>query len=165
MNLKSRQPLIKHRPLTRLIGIKASMSHTNNQTARLWQTFMPRKKEINNAVNTDLYSIELYPENYFQHFNPNTAFEKWAAVPVKDFQHIPEHFDTLEIPEGTYACFEYKGGSSEGLDAYRYIYVDWIPNSGYQLDDRPHFAVMGSNYKNDHPDSEEELWIPIRKRH
>jgi AraC family transcriptional regulator len=32
------------------------------------------------------------------------------------------------------------------------------------LDNKPHFEIMGDQYKNEDPDSEEELWIPIKKR-
>jgi len=32
------------------------------------------------------------------------------------------------------------------------------------LDDRPHFEVLGDKYKNADPDSEEEIWIPIRTK-
>jgi hypothetical protein len=31
-----------------------------------------------------------------------------------------------------------------------------------KLNKRPHFAKMGEKYKNEDPDSEEELWIPIK---
>jgi AraC family transcriptional regulator len=30
------------------------------------------------------------------------------------------------------------------------------------LDQRPHVEVMGEKYKNNDPDSEEEIWIPIK---
>jgi AraC family transcriptional regulator len=38
-----------------------------------------------------------------------------------------------------------------------------LPASGYELDDRPHFEILGERYKNNDPDSEEELWFPVRK--
>jgi AraC family transcriptional regulator len=31
-------------------------------------------------------------------------------------------------------------------------------------DDRPHFEILGDKYKNDHPDSEEEIWILCREK-
>ena len=34
----------------------------------------------------------------------------------------------------------------------------------YTLDDRPHFEILGEKYKNQDPDSEEELWIPIKPK-
>ena len=45
---------------------------------------------------------------------------------------------------------------------YGFIFNDWLPSSKYVLDTRPHFAVMGSKYRNNDPDSEEELWIPVK---
>jgi AraC family transcriptional regulator len=39
-----------------------------------------------------------------------------------------------------------------------------LPNLGYTLDDRAHFEVLGEKYKNNDPLSEEEIWIPIKKK-
>ncbi|MDP5096829.1 MAG: GyrI-like domain-containing protein [Flavobacterium sp.] len=39
-----------------------------------------------------------------------------------------------------------------------------MPNSEYQLDNRPHFEILGAKYKNNAPDSEEEIWIPIKRK-
>jgi predicted transcriptional regulator YdeE len=33
-----------------------------------------------------------------------------------------------------------------------------------KIDNRPHFEVLGDKYKNNDPSSEEEIWIPIRKK-
>lgn len=38
----------------------------------------------------------------------------------------------------------------------------WLPASDYNLDNRPHFEVLGEKYKNNDPTSEEEIWIPIK---
>jgi AraC family transcriptional regulator len=43
------------------------------------------------------------------------------------------------------------------------MFREWLPASGYELDDRPHFEILGERYKNNDPDSEEELWFPVRK--
>jgi AraC family transcriptional regulator len=39
-----------------------------------------------------------------------------------------------------------------------------LPNSAYELDDREHFELLGEKYKNNDPNSEEEIWIPIRPK-
>ncbi|TQE66329.1 GyrI-like domain-containing protein [Leptospira noguchii] len=44
-----------------------------------------------------------------------------------------------------------------------HIFQEWLPNSGYKLEHRPHFELLGSKYKNNDPTSEEEVWIPIVK--
>ena len=146
----------------RFIGQKIEMSFTNNKTFDLWKHFITRKKEIKNNVGIELYSIEIYPVSFFENFNPNNNFEKWAAVEVTDFAKIPDDMGTIISPEGLYAIFLYKGLASEGTKTYQQIFQNWLPKSGYLLDNRPHFAVMGEKYKNNHPDSEEELWIPIK---
>ena len=141
------------------------MSFSANKTKELWQSFMPRRYEIKSAIDAELYSVEIYNDtNFFKRFNPANEFEKWAAVKVRDFDVIPDGMHALIIPPGQYAVFLYKGKPSAAQETYQYIYGDWIPNSQYDLDDRPHFAVMGDKYMGEHPESEEELWIPVRKK-
>lgn len=156
------QPRIEVLPETKLIGRSVRMSLAENKTSNLWSWLMPQRKEIPNTVGTDLYSVEEYDPGYFEQFNPATEFKKWAAIPVTSHDSIPEGMERLVIPEGLYAVFIHKGLPSDGLRTYQYIYGIWLPKSGYQLDARPHFALMGDKYRHDDPESEEEIWIPVR---
>ena len=158
------EPRIETLPEKKFIGKRIIMSFTKNRTYELWRSFMPKRKEIQNSVGKELFSIEVYPPLYYDYFNPDTEFEKWAAVEVTDFQTIPGEMETLTSPEGLYAVFVHKGPASEGPKTYQYIFTVWLPNSEFQLDNRPHFAIMGEKYKNEDPDSEEELWIPIKPK-
>jgi len=125
---------------------------------------MPGRKGIHNTAGTDLYSIEVYSPSYWDKFSPDREFEKWAAVEVTDFGSIPDDMEAIVLPEGLYAVFIHKGPASAGPQTYGYIFGTWLPGSGFVLDNRPHFALMGSKYKNDDPDSEEEIWIPIKPK-
>ena len=154
------QPEIKTLPETLLVGICRKMSLTNNQTAQLWQSFMPRRREIQNSLGTELYSLQVYPPSYFQPFRPDTVFEKWALAKVQDHQTIPGGMQAFVIPGGLYAVFYYKGPSWD-KSIFQYIFSDWLPASPYQLADRPHFEVLGGKYSNTTEDSEEEIWIPV----
>lgn len=156
------EPRIENLAEKKLVGKKVTMSFSDNKTGELWQSFMPERRKIDNSIGIELYSLEIYPPNYFNPFNPQTEFEKWAAVEVSDFDTIPPEMEPLSVPAGLYAVFLYKGPASAAPETYQYIFGTWIPSSAYTLDDRPHFAVMGEKYKNEDPDSEEELWIPIR---
>ena len=71
-------------------GNRLTMSFAEIRTRELWQSFMPRRREIANAIGTDLYSIEVYPPNFFKAFDPEAQFEKWAAVEVSSFDDLPE---------------------------------------------------------------------------
>jgi AraC family transcriptional regulator len=145
-----------------IVGNHLTMSISANRTRELWQSFMPRRNEVPNRVSTDLYSLQLYDPHYFNPFNPDTLFEKWAAVEVTDGSGMPDGMETLTIPAGRYAVFTYKGPASEGPQIFGYIFGTWLPTSGYLLDDRPHFEILGNKYKNEGPDSEEEIWIPVK---
>lgn len=146
-----------------LIGQWLAMSLSQNTTAALWQAFMPKRREIQNAVATDLYSVQVYPRGYFEAFDPTNRFEKWAAVEVASEGGVPDGMESFRLQEGQYAVFHYKGRSSDpGI--YQYIFTTWLPNSPYALDERPHFEVLGERYKNDDPNSEEEIYIPIREK-
>jgi AraC family transcriptional regulator len=59
--------------------------------------------------------------------------------------------------------FNYKGRTGDS-DVFTYIFGSWLPGSSYLLDDRPHFEILGEKYKNNDPDSEEEIWIPITEK-
>ena len=138
------------------------MSLTDNKTAPLWQDFMSKRRQIPNAVGSDLYSLQIYEASYFNFFNPAHAFEKWAATAVNDFEVVPAGMETLVLPSGWYAVFLYKGPANQGQKIFQYIFEVWLPTAGFLLDDRPHFELLGEKYKNNDPDSEEEIWIPVR---
>jgi AraC family transcriptional regulator len=101
---------------------------------------------------------------YFEKFNPNTEFTKWAALEVADHQIIPNNFSSLVLNSGLYSIFLHKGLPSTFPRTMQFIFGEWLPNSEYDLDNRPHFEMLGANYKNNDPTSEEEVWIPIRKK-
>jgi AraC family transcriptional regulator len=69
---------------------------------------------------------------------------------------------TFTLKGGQYAVFNHKGSSTDN-SIYQYIFTQWLPNSGYQIDNRPHFELLGEKYKNNDPNSEEEIWVPIKK--
>jgi AraC family transcriptional regulator len=156
------QPQIVTAAPKKLIGKHMTMSLAKNKTAELWRSFMMQRMEIKNAVGTDRYSLQLLPENYFTNFNPATPFEKWAAVEVENFDAVPEGMETFTLPGGLYAVFAHKGGPAKGPEIFRYIFGEWLPKSGYTSDNRPQFELLGEKYKGDDPESEEEIWIPIR---
>jgi AraC family transcriptional regulator len=157
-------PRIETTAPKKLIGKRRRMSFSRNETFELWRSFMPQRKTISNVIGDELYSLEIYEEGFFDSFNPDKEFEKWAAVEVSDYETIPEEMETLTVPQGLYAVFLHKGAASEAERTYHFIFREWLPHSNYKLDHRPHFAVMGEKYKKDSAESEEEIWIPLQPR-
>jgi AraC family transcriptional regulator len=147
----------------KMAGKPASMSLIQNSTGSLWAGFMPKLKEIKNRVSSGLYSLQVYPDDYFRNFNPAASFTKWALTEVSSCDELPEGISSFLLPAGNYAVFIHKGDSTRFPQTLQLIFNEWLPVSGYLLDNRPHFELLGERYKNNDPESEEEVWIPIRQ--
>ena len=151
-------PEIRTVAAVKALGMSVEMSLLNPQTTALFQSFMPRLKELPHALGSEVYSLQEYPEGYFNRFDPQQTFKKWALVAITPSTHLPNGMETYEIPGGQYAVFLQKGMDTV---IFNEIYSQWLPQSPYELDDRPHFEILGPKYKHNSPDSEEEIWIPI----
>ena len=149
----------------KLVGKSMKMTLSDNKTGELWRGFMQRRKEIKNNLSTELFSVQVCDQQSdSEKFNQDTPFVKWAAVEVPDFDVIPVDMQSLILPGGLYAVFLHRGAAATGPETFRYIFGKWFPDSGYSPDNRPHFEILGEKYKNDDPDSEEEIWIPIKPK-
>lgn len=157
-------PRIENLKEKKLIGIRMPMSFADYRMGELWGSFMPRKKEIADLMSSDLISMVVYSPNHFLDFKPTNVFERWATVEVANFDQVPEGMETFVLPSGLYAVFHYTGAVIGIAHFYQQIYSAWLPNSEYDLDDRPHFEVLGDKYKNNDPSSEEDIWIPIKTK-
>lgn len=154
------QPKIKISSDKQLIGMSKRMSLVNDLTGELFKTFMPRKKEIQDLKNSNVFDLRVYHDNYFLKFNPSAEFIKYALVECAKITELPKGMEVYNFVGGQYAVFEHKGlMSDKGI--YDYIFRDWLLNSQYSLDNRPHFEILGANSKLNDPESEEEIWVPI----
>ena len=148
----------------KVIGKRITMSLADNKTGELWRDFMTNRRLIHNQLGADLYSIQVYSPSHFDEYNSARQFEKWAAAEVADFNAIPAGMAALTIESGLYAVFLHKGAASTGPKSFNYIFTEWLPDSRFVVDNRPHFEVLGAAYKNEDPGSEEEIWIPIKRK-
>jgi AraC family transcriptional regulator len=157
------QPKIQNCERKYLAGLNREMTFAADTTPDLWRNFMQRRKEISNAVDTDLISLQIYKPGYdFSIFEPQMTFQKWACCEVADFNNLPEGMSHLVLEPGKYAVFKHIGGPARAMFSFSYIFGTWLPASGYTIDNRPHFEVMAAKYKHNDPHSEEEIWIPVR---
>lgn len=148
----------------KLIGQTMTMNFAENKTFGLWNAFMPRRHEIANPLSPGLYSMQVYPEGFFENFDVHRFFDKWAAVEVADLAQAPEGMETYTLPAGLYAVFFYKGSPANAAQVFGYILRDWLQTSGYVLDNRPHFEILGEKFNRNSDDSEEEIWIPVKHK-
>jgi len=141
----------------KLIGMKSFMHHNEfGNIVKLWKRFMPRRRELQNILNSEYIAMQIYDD-----FNAiEKLFDIWACVEVSNFNTMPEGMESFTIPDGDYAIFIHKGMNASAT--YQKIMTEWLPNSGYEIDNRPHFQVIGEKYKNGSADSEEDFYVPIK---
>lgn len=162
-NLRSLEPKILRLDEMNLVAHEQAMSFADDKTAKQWQIFSPLIKSIPKRISSDKYVVQVYPStDFFIQFDPHMIYKKYAAVRVSDDVEFPEGLMRLTIPAGQYAVFDYVGKPSEAREAFQYMHRDWLPQSGYQLDDRPHLAHMGEKYRGERDDTEEAFYVPIR---
>jgi AraC family transcriptional regulator len=162
MESQQQSPRIELLQEKMMVGMRQQMSFAENTTPQLWQRFMPRRKVIEHAVGAELYSLEVYPANFFDSYDPTAMFDKRAAVEVSSYNNIREGMEALVVPAGLYAMFLHRDPASESHNTYTYIFTELLPQSAYVPDDRPHLAVIGEKYKHEDPTSEEEICIPVK---
>lgn len=159
----NQQPRIVDLPSRTLLGIKMTTSLAKNDTPALWQSFLSRRKQITGVLSSDLYSAAEYPADYYEAFDPTLEFEKWAAIHVEPGSIVPQGMQTLSI-ERLYAVFVHTGPVHTAPATFQYIFTDWMPQSEFVVDQRPHFEIMTEQYRPESEDSTEELYIPVRRR-
>jgi AraC family transcriptional regulator len=155
-------PVIKTVSEKKLIGKRVSMSLAENKTPILWRSFLPSRKDIRNAISNEMISMSTYSEP-LRLGDFHQTFDKWAAVEVSNFDNVPDDMETFTLGGGLYAMFHYQGLSTDN-SIFIHIFGTWLPNSEYELDNRPHFEILGDKYKNGDPNSEEDIYIPIKPK-
>lgn len=160
----SLEPTIELVSPKKLIGVGEQMSLSDDATPRLWQTLMPRHREIRNRVSSDLISMRVYgrPGMTVDRMSaPETCFEKWAAVEVSDHDAVPDGMRAYSLGGGLYANFVHQGPASRFADTMRSIFGTWLPASAYRLDDREYFEVLGEDWNPLDEQGRESIFIPI----
>lgn len=147
-----------------IIGMRAQMSfHTINQeTGQLARQFMPRRHEIQSRVGTHSFSIQNYDNFNFKTITSAKTFEKWVGVEVSDVSQVPENMEVLTIKAGHYLVFNYKGSAQDFPKFWQKLHAEWLPNSEFELDNRPHFEKLTEGYNPMNSENEEEVWVPIK---
>jgi AraC family transcriptional regulator len=153
------QPQIVNIEPCMLIGISDEMSLIHNTTPLLWRRFRTELAATHAADSTAFYSLQQYPPDYFNNFNPAATFVKHALIENNQPNPYPTNWSVFHLQGGVYAVFNHRGGDT-GI--FQEIYTQWLPQSGYALDNRPHFEKLPANYIPGHPDSEEDIYIPVR---
>ncbi|OHD12093.1 MAG: hypothetical protein A2086_04560 [Spirochaetes bacterium GWD1_27_9] len=83
------------------------------------------------------------------------------TVPIKT--EVSGEIGRMEIPAGKYALARFELLTNEFQEAWNWVYGIWLPQSGYQPDDRPCFEMYLNDSK-DHPQNKfvVDICIPVK---
>jgi len=124
---------------------------------RLFQMNLSVEKRVDPRVN---YGLEVYGPEFHQE-------GKWTYFPcfeVRDLDEIPGELFAKILPAATYAVFSVRGGLDKISEAFQFAYSQWLPLSPYEVAHPYDIERYGENYKGDVPESELEIYIPIRPK-
>lgn len=85
-----------------------------------------------------------------------------ACSPCAQDLELPAGTEELLRPAGSYAKLEYTGPYADMKDAYRWLYGVWLPQSGYEISDRPGFeAYLNSPVDTKPEDLRSDIFLPV----
>lgn len=164
MNIKDKVRFLREE----MIDTKTMMGHmtetcfAEDKTSQLWRGFKPQVSRIPQRRNQSTVSLQVYPSGFFRNVDPRRLFQKWALAEVEENAPCPEGLQTLTLSSGRYAVFHYRGPVSEAPGLFSYLLTDWMKDSPFDLDERPHFEILGPDYNALAEESEELIYIPIK---
>ena len=94
---------------------------------------------------------------------PKSKCRYYACMTVPDNTSTPKDIGLMDIPAGRYAVLPFDGTTDDISDAYRAFYAKWLPQSGFEPDDRPCYEVYHSS-PNEDPEGHfvMDICMPIR---
>ncbi len=101
------------------------------------------------------------------HDNPEITEEEKlrisVCISVPEGTPVDGEIGMMGIPGGKYVTARFELGPQDYQGAWDYVYGNWLPDSGYQPDDRPSFELFLSNGE-EHPEKKPlvEICVPVR---
>jgi AraC family transcriptional regulator len=83
-----------------------------------------------------------------------------ACITVPEDTQVEGEIGKMTIPGGKYALARFEIGSDEFEEAWNAVYAGWLPESGYQPDDRPCYEVYYNDHR-EHPEKKHVLDICV----
>lgn len=159
-------PKVVELPNIKTVGLRGRTTLRNNVLPQLWKQFNAVADTIpNRKVNGRCFGIcEACNEgNTIYGMNDDVLFSEVVAVEVTKYDNLPEPFVPKTLKGGRYAVFTHKGSLALLKKTFNYIWGTWFLNTKETLDCREDFELYDKRFLGyDHPDSQVDLYIPIR---
>lgn len=159
-------PKIVELPDIKTAGLRGQTTLHDNILPQLWKQFNAIAAAIpNQKKNSCGFGIcEACREgNTLYNMTENVLFSEVVSIEVTTYDHLPEPFVSKTLKGGHYAVFTHKGSLSRLQKTFDYIWGTWFLNTKETLDFREDFELYDKRFLGyDHPDSQIDLYIPIR---
>ena len=84
-----------------------------------------------------------------------------AGRATASFAGLARSWTRLRIPEQRYAVFTHRDHVSTIRRTHNTIWTTWLPNSGYEVADAPHFERYGDDFDGQTGLGGIEVWLPL----
>jgi AraC family transcriptional regulator len=121
-----------------------------------WQKFLPHFPNVPGQLNHKAYGAKY-------HFDDEGNFDYLCGVEVADFSRVPEGWATLRLPAAKYAVFTHPEHISTIRRTWATIWDSWLPSSGHEVADAPHFELYDESFNSQTGTGGVEIWIPLRR--
>ncbi|CAN5664737.1 hypothetical protein BH10BAC5_BH10BAC5_28740 [soil metagenome] len=154
------EPVVKNYHAFKAVGMKVTGQNMNNEISNMWKEYFSKSQSLKNVKEGGYYYGVCSP------MSQNTkekGFDYIACREVNNFNDVPEGMVTVDIPEGKYAMFTYKGNIMKISTIYNYIFGEWVKKTDMKPDnDRNDFELYDERFKGEEDDSELDIYIPIK---
>lgn len=158
-------PRIVGLPEIRVAGIRGETTLRDNRLRELWDRTNSLYSQIPNRIpgGRSFGICEACAENTLYTMNEDILFTEVAGTEVSSFEGLTEPFVQKVIPGGRYAVFTHRGTLRMLPQTFDYIWGTWFLTTKEELDWREDFELYDERFLGyDHPDSEVDLYIPVR---
>lgn len=145
----------------KVVGLMANFNdETKSSIPDLWSVFAPRMGEITARIEGTTYGV------CFPAALDDENFDYMTAVPVENFDSVPEGMVARTVPAHKFAVFTHKTGDdtmhNDLQKSVQYIWGTWLPNSGYEHAKVPDFELYDSRMDTMTGKGEFDLYLPVK---
>lgn len=158
-------PQIVTMPEIKVAGIRGETTLSDIKLRELWNQVNHMHRDIPHLVEggRGFGICEACNENTLYTMNDWVLFTEVAGYEVDSFEDLPPQFVRKILPAGKYAVFTHRGSLRMLPQTFDYIWGTWFLTTDEELDWREDFELYDNRFLGyDHPESEIDLYIPIR---
>ena len=120
-----------------------------------WQRFLPHFGSVPGQLGRKAYGVKY-------NFDDLDNFNYLCGVTVGDFTHVPQGWSHVRVAEHKYAVFTHGEHISTIRRTWSTVWNTWLPASGHEVADAPHFELYGEEFNAQSGLGGVEIWVPIR---